>query len=54
MDTPTGLLTRFAQCFQPQLAVAVVGIEVPSWVAEGHHMVNGPGILDAYLACQRR
>src|ERR1035438_7998458 len=54
MDSPTGLLTRFAQRCQPQLAVALVGIDVPPLVAARHHMVSGPGILDAYLACHRR
>src|ERR1035437_1598688 len=54
MDAPTGLLTCFVQRCQPQLAVAVVGIDVPSLVAARHHMVSGPGILDAYLACHRR
>jgi hypothetical protein len=39
---------------QPQLAVALVGIDVPLLVAARHHMVSGPGILDAYLACLRR
>jgi len=54
MDAPTGLLTRFAQRCQPQLAVALVGIDVPPLVAARHHMVSGPGLLDAYLACDRR
>jgi hypothetical protein len=54
MDAPTGLLTRFAQRCQPQLAVALVGINVPPLVAARHHMVSGPGILEAYLAYHRR
>jgi hypothetical protein len=53
-DAPTDHLKRLAQRGQPQLAVALVGIEVPPLVTACHHMVSGPGILDAFLAYHRR
>src|ERR1039458_7339935 len=37
MDAPTGLLTRFSQRCQPQLADGLVGIDGPPLVAARHH-----------------
>src|ERR1035437_8814716 len=54
MDAPAGLLTRFAQRLQPQLAVTLVVVDIPPLVAPRHDVVTGPGILEAYLECHQR
>src|SRR5262245_2692635 len=47
MDAPAGLLARFRQRVQEALAIPVIPKDRLPVIAASHHVIDGPGVLDA-------